>query len=172
MSPQQVLPVLIPLVILGVVALRASRPRKVRLEMLWIAPLLITFMIGMGVVFTPHRAPFTPVDYAVFVAAVAIGAGVGWMRAKTVRLTVDPATHEVTSSVSVIGLLIIGAVFAVRFGLRQAAGLEAQSLHMDPAIIEDGLLLLAAGLVVAQRVEIFIRAKRLIDAAAPVGVAA
>lgn len=172
MTPQQILPVLIPLVIIGIVALRASRPRKVRLEMLWIAPLLITALIGMGVVFTPHRAPFTPVDYAVFAAAIAVGAGIGWMRAKTVRLVVDPDTHNVTSSVSVVGLMIIGAVFVVRFGLRQAAGLEAQSLHMDPAVIEDGLLLLAAGLVVAQRVEIFIRARRLIEAAAPSGAAA
>ena len=128
--------------------------------------MIIVLLIGMGVAFTPHRAPFTALDYGVFLVALAVGAAGGWWRAKTVRLSVDPATREVTSTTSPIGLLIIAAVFAVRFGLRSAAGLEATWLHMDPAVIEDGLLLLAMGLVVAQRVEIFLRARRLLDGTA------
>lgn len=173
MTAQQVLPVLIPLAILAVVFMRARAPRRVRLELLWIAPTLIVALILAGVVFTPHRAAFGPVDYALFAVGAAVGAVVGWWRAKAVRLTVDPATHEVTSVTSPLGLLIIGAVFIVRFGLRSAAGVEAEALRVDPAVIGDAFLLLAAGLVVAQRVEIAVRARRLIAGArTPLGAAA
>ena len=167
MTPQQLLPVLIPLVVIGIVFLRARKPQRVRLEALWIAPLITIGMIGMGLAFTPHRGPFTPVDLLVFAVAVAAGAAVGWLRAKAVRLTVDPATHAVTSAVSPVGLAIVVAVFAVRFGLRSATGAEAGATGLDPAVIADAFLLLAAGLVVAQRVEIFLRARRLIALAQP-----
>ena len=162
MTPQQLLPVLIPLVVLGVVVLRARRPRRLQLSLLWIAPLLITAMIAMGIVFTPHRAPFGPADIALFAIAALVGGAIGWWRAKTVRLTVDPATREVMSTTSPIGLLIIGAVFIVRFGLRSMTGEEAELTHMDPAIIGDAFLALAAGIVVGQRIEVFIRTRRLL----------
>ena len=167
MTTQQLLPVLIPLVVLGIVFLRARRPRQVRLELLWISPLLITVLIGMGVYSTPHPAPFTAPDFGVFALAVAVGGGVDWLRAKAVKLAVDPQTHAVTSSTSPIGLVIIVAVFLVRFGLRSAAGAEGGASGLDPAVVADAFLLLAAGLVGGQRVEIFLRARRLIAAARP-----
>ncbi len=168
MTPQQLLPVIIPLVVLGIIFLRARRPRRVRLELLWIAPLVICALIAAGVVFTPHRAPFTPIDLAVFAAALAVGGGVGWLRAKAVTLSVDPATHEVTSATSPVGLLIIVAVFLVRFGLRSATTAEAGASGLDPTVIADAFLLLAGGLVVGQRTEIWIRARRLVAQAQPV----
>ena len=168
MTTQQLLPVLIPLVVLGLVFLRARRPRRVRLELMWIAPVVIVALIAAGVAFTPHRAAFTLVDFAVFALALAVGGAVGWLRAKAVRLTVDPATHELTSATSPIGLVIILAVFLVRFGLRSAAtGVQAGAAGLDPAVVADAFLLLAAGLVGGQRVEIAIRARKLIAAARP-----
>ncbi len=166
MTPQQIFPVVIPLVVLGLVFLRARRPQRVRLELLWIAPTIIVALIAAGVIFTPHR-PFTGLDLAVFVAALAVGGGIGWLRAKAVKLTVDPATHEVTSATSPVGLMIVLAVFLVRFGLRSATAAEASVSGLDPAVLADAFLLLAAGLVVGQRVEIAIRARRLIAAARP-----
>ena len=167
MTIQQLLPILIPLVVLGIVFLRARRARRVRLGLLWISPLVITVLILAGVATQPHRGPFTLLDGGVFLLAVAAGAGVGWFRAKAVKLTVDPQTHEVTSTTSPVGLVIIVAVFLVRSGLRSAAGVEAGASGLDPAVIADAFLLLAAGLVVGQRVEIFLRARRLISAAQP-----
>ena len=168
MTTQQLLPVLIPLVVLGLVFLRARRPRRVRLELMWIAPAVIVALIAAAVVFTPHPHAFTLVDFAVFAVALAVGGAVGWLRAKAVTLTVDPATHELTSATSPVGLVIILAVFLVRFGLRSATGAEAGAVGLDPAVIADAFLLLAAGLVVGQRVEIAVRARRLIAAARPV----
>ena len=168
MTLQQILPVLIPLVVLGIVFLRARRPQRVRLELLWIAPTVIVALIAAGVIFTPHRGPFTPLDFAVFAAALAVGGGIGWLRAKAVKLTVDPATHEVTSATSPVGLMIIVAVFLVRFGLRSATAAEAGVSGLDPAVIADAFLVLAAGLVVGQRVEIALRARQLIAAARPI----
>ncbi len=47
-DPRQVLPVLIPLLILGVVAMRRRKPQRIRIERLWITPVLMTALIGMG----------------------------------------------------------------------------------------------------------------------------
>ena len=82
MTAQQILPVLIPLAILAVVFMRARAPRRVRLELLWIAPTLIVALILAGVIFTPHRAAFGPLDYALFAVGAAAGAAVGWWRAR------------------------------------------------------------------------------------------
>ena len=167
MRTQDLISLAITLVIMAVIFVRASRPRRVRLNALWIAPLFILAAIAAGVAFTPHAAPFTPPDVALFAGATALGAAVGWWRAKAVRLSVDPATQAVTSTVSPVGLAIIAGVFVIRFGLRSAMGYGAGSLRMDPAVIGDAFLLLAGGLVVAQRTEIAIRARRLLAAASP-----
>lgn len=168
MRTQDLINLAVTLVILAVVFVRASRPRRVRMGALWIAPTLILLSIASGVAFTPHRAPFGPADYAVFVAAAALGAAVGWFRAKAVRLSVDPATQAVTSTVSPVGLAIIAGVFVIRFGLRSAMTSGAAPLRVDPVVIGDAFLLLAGGLVAAQRIEIAIRARRLLAAAQPV----
>ena len=163
--PQQLIQVLVPLAVLGIVFLRARRARRVRLELLWVTPVLITLLVTAGVVFTPHRAPFMAGDLVLFVAAATVGAIIGWFRAKAVRLSIDAATHDVSSTTSPLGLAIIMAVFIVRLGLRSAAQAQASTWRIDPAVVGDALLLLAVGLVIAQRVEVFLRAKRLLTQA-------
>jgi hypothetical protein len=78
---------------------------------------------------------------------------------------VDPQTHVLTSKTSPLGMLLILAIFAVRYALRSFGAQTAGVLHVSALEITDALMLLAAGLVCAQRLEIALRATRLLNAA-------
>jgi hypothetical protein len=56
-------------------------------------------------------------------------------------------------------MLLILALFAVRYGVRT---IGAETLHVSVLGVTDALMLLAVGLVCAQRLEIALRATRLV----------
>ena len=62
-------------------------------------------------------------------------------------------------------MLPLVAIFVVRFGLRGFMADHASYLHVSAAAITDVFLLLAVGLVCIQRLEIALRASRLLTEA-------
>lgn len=150
---------LVPLVIIAIVILRNSRERKVKVERLWISP---TILMIMTVVAFAANPPPGPVGVAIDMVAVALGAALGWWRGRASSFAINPETHEVTSRVSPVGMLLILGIFALRYVLRTVLGGEASALHLTAAEITDSFLLLAVGVVTTQRLEWFIRARRMI----------
>lgn len=150
---------IVPLIVIGLVILRNSRARRLRIETLWIAPLLILAMVGLAL--SQEGLP-TPAMMALDIVALIAGAALGWWRARFTHISVDPATHQLTSRASPLGMLIILAIFAVRYGIRAYAQQNAASLHLPVAAIADAALVISVGLVCAQRFEIFTRASRLL----------
>jgi hypothetical protein len=102
---------------------------------------------------------------AVDAAALGLGVLAGWWRARLTRITVDPGTHALTSKTSPLGMLLILAIFVVRNGVRSFGAETAGALHVSALQITDALMLLAVGLVCAQRLEIALRATRLLNEA-------
>ena len=160
--PQQVPPnaqamtLIVPLVVIGLVILRNSRARRLRIETLWIAPVMIIAMIGLSL--SQEGMP-SPLGIAVDVAGLAIGALVGWWRARFTHIEIDQETHQLTSRASPIGMLVILGVFALRYGLRMFA---AEGAGPYGLLATDALLVMTVGLVSAQRFELFTRASRLL----------
>jgi hypothetical protein len=150
---------LVPLVAVALVVLRNLRERKLRIERLWIAPLAIFALTALVLA---EQAPPGAALMTLDVAALAIGAFAGWWRGRFTRITVDPATHELTSKTSPVGMLLILALFAVRYALRSYGSETAGALHVSVAAVTDALMLLAVGLVCAQRLEIALRATRML----------
>jgi hypothetical protein len=150
---------LIPIAVIGLVILRNARARTLRMERLWIGPLLVVLLAGAGIAAAPPR---TEAAIVVDIVALAFGAVLGWWRGRASRFTVDPETHVVTSRVSPWGMVLILAIFALRYGLRSFLGGGATVLHLAAADLADAFLLLALGVVCAQRIEWFIRARRMI----------
>ena len=150
---------LIPLILLGVVILRNSRARRLRLERLWISPTIVIVLTA----WTFSQSPMpSPVGLAIDSLALGLGALLGWWRARASRFTIDPQTHVITSKVSPVGMLLILGIFALRYIVRSFATNEALVLHVSAIEITDSFLLLAVGLVSAQRIEWLIRARRLL----------
>jgi hypothetical protein len=71
-------------------------------------------------------------------------------------------THVITSKVSPFGMLLILGIFALRYLVRMAAPSEASVLHVTALDLTDSFLLMAVGLVSAQRIEWLIRARRML----------
>ena len=156
---------LIPIVIaMGLVILRNARARRLRIEAMWIAPVIIVALIGLNFYGESVRGGLnlTPVSIGLDVAAVAIGALLGWWRARFTHITIDPQTHELTSRASPVGLLVIMGILVLRTGIRTVAAQNAGALGQWGPPIADALLVMSVGLVCAQRLEIFTRASRLL----------
>lgn len=142
--------------------LRNARARTIRVERLWLSPAIVMVMtIAAFAANTPPSLWGVVLD----VAAVGVGALLGWWRGRASRFTVDPDTHVVTSRVSPAGMLLILGIFGVRYLLRSALGGESSSLHLTAAEVTDSFLLLAVGVVSAQRLEWWIRARKMIAGA-------
>ena len=158
-QPPGYLPYLIPLVVIALVILRNSRARRLRIETLWIAPVMILALVGLSM--SQEGTP-SPAMIAIDLVALAAGAALGWWRARFTHISVDPQTHQLTSRASPFGMLVILAVFAIRYGVRLYAEQNAATLHVPVNAIADAALVISVGLVCAQRLEIFTRASRLL----------
>jgi Na+/H+ antiporter NhaC len=151
-----------PVIAVAMIVLRNARRRRLKVERLWIAPLV--FLAITGLMFASQPPP-SPAFLVVDVAALALGALAGWWRGRLTRIAVDPQTHALTSKTSPLGMLLILAIFAARYGLRAFGAQTAGLLHVSVLEITDSLMLVAVGLVCAQRLEIALRATRLLNQA-------
>lgn len=152
----------VPLMVIGIVILRNARARKLRIERLWISPAII---MVMAILAFSQNPPPGLIGLLLDVVAVALGGLLGWWRGRASTFTIDPQTHVVTSKVSPLGMMLILRIFAVRYLLRGAVSGESSFLHLSAAEATDSFLLLAVGVVSAQRLEWWIRARRMIAAA-------
>jgi hypothetical protein len=59
-------------------------------------------------------------------------------------------------------MLVVLGIFAIRYALRIYAAQNAGALHMPVAAVADAALVISVGLVCAQRLEIALRASRLV----------
>lgn len=137
---------------------RMQRGRRLRIELLWVMPLLIGMMAVAMFAFTPVTTP----GVIVSLVALAIGALLGWQRARLVRIEVDPVTHELSQRESPLALLFLLGIVGLRALLRNLGAQEAAAFHLSALIVTDALVALAFGLVATQRLMLYRRARALI----------
>lgn len=161
MTPQQIqqfapLVVLIPIV--GIIIFRNLKPRPLRLELLWIRPAIIAAM-ACGFLFF---LPFPQQAYAIpaLIAAALLGAGLGFMRGRMVRVQVDPETHTAMSQSSPLGVLFILVIIGVKVFIRPEG---ASAVTPEARLITDALLLLGAGTVGVAGLEVWLRARKMVS---------
>lgn len=161
-DPQGAWAYVAPAIAVGLIVLRGVRARRLRVERMWIMPALVLTAVGVTLgLQPPHR--FSVLVIEVF--ALGVGLGLGWWRGRTTNITIDPATHDLTSRPSPIGMALIAGLFLVRFALKDYAAGHARELHVGAADIAEVFLLMAAGLICAQRLEMWIRARRILEQA-------
>ena len=153
--------VAVVLLVITIRILRSGKQRPLRLGALWIIPLVILVMAAMMLWQNPPHG----VTIAAMCAALAAGAAIGWHRGAMMRITVDPVTHSIQQSASPAALIFLLVLFAVRFGIREFAALEGAAWHIDANAVTDVLIAFAFGMLSMQRVEMFLRARRLLDEA-------
>jgi hypothetical protein len=135
-----------------------GRHRKLRLETLWIVPAILG---GLAVMTFATALP-SPLTLGLSLVALAIGSAVGWQRGRLMEIHVDPETHELNQRASLAGMLFLVAIIAVRFGGRMLIESGVLPVHADPRAVTDVLLSFAVGLIGVARLEMFLRARRLL----------
>ncbi|HTX50356.1 MAG TPA: DUF1453 domain-containing protein [Caulobacteraceae bacterium] len=152
---------LIPIaVVVGIVLLRNSRPRRLRIESLWILPVVYVLLLASSLAAAPP--PVTPVSIGLLALGFVLGAAIGWQRGRFTRIDIHPETHDLTSRQSMIGIVFILAIFAVRYGARDFLAANASSLHLPVVAALDALLVLAIAMLSVQRLEVWLRASRML----------
>jgi len=148
-------------VIIVVMALRMRRMGKMRplkLETLWVVPAIYLVVAVLMFVQLP------PTGWVAIAAAIGlvIGAGVGWQRGKMMHIHVDPETHALNQKASPAAIFVLSALILVRMAARSLLGQES---GVSPAMLTDPLIAFALGMFTLQRVEMYLRAKRLVEEA-------
>jgi uncharacterized membrane protein YdjX (TVP38/TMEM64 family) len=153
MSPTSMI---VALAVAAVVLLLRNRShRPLRLDRLWLRPVFVVIMAG--VFFSEFPPKFDLPTVGGVLLGLAAGVVIGWQRGRFMQIQVDPQTHAVTGRMSQLGMVFVLAVFAVRFLLRGAAIGPAAT-----AAVTDGLIVLSAGMMVTQQIEVTLRARRLL----------
>ncbi|NBB65628.1 DUF1453 family protein, partial [Pseudomonas sp. ODNR1LW] len=90
-----------------------------------------------------------------------LGGFAGWYRGKTITIEKEP-DGSLMAQASPLGLILLAALFAGRTALRSLIESHAAEWHLNAMAVTDAFLVFAMGLIVLQRVEIYIRAKRVL----------
>lgn len=146
-------------IIVVIMALRMrgmSKMRPLKLETLWIVPAMYAVVAALMFFSLP---PVGSVAIA-SLAGLAAGAAVGWQRGKMMHIEVDPETHALNQKASPAAMFFLIALIIVRAGARSVLGAES---HVSPAMLTDPLIAFALGMFTLQRVEMYLRAKRLLE---------
>jgi hypothetical protein len=146
-------------IIVVVMALRMrglSKMRPLKLETLWIVPGMYAVVAALMFFTLP------PVGWVAIasLAGLAAGAAVGWQRGKMMHIHVDPETHALNQKASPAAMFFLIALIVVRSGARSLLGADS---HVSPAMLTDPLIAFALGMFTLQRVEMYLRAKRLLE---------
>lgn len=156
---------LIPIVFaMAIVILRNSRARRLRIEAMWISPVIVVALIGLAL-WGESKAgrgglALTPINVGLDLGGLVLGALLGWWRARFTNITIDSVTHDLTSRASPLGMVVIMGILVLRTAVRTYAMDGALGEWAGP--VADALLVMSVGLVCAQRLEIYIRASRML----------
>lgn len=137
---------------------RMSAMRPLKLGGLWIVPAI--YLVVAALMFV--QLPPTGWVAIASAAGLMIGAGVGWQRGKMMHIHVDPETQALNQKASPAAMVFLIALVVVRMGAKSVLG---QQGGVSPAMLTDPLIAFALGMFTLQRVEMYLRAKRLLEEA-------
>lgn len=161
MNSQLVTQVSVYVVVAVLMIYRNTRPQKMSLTRMWVAPILFTAMTALAIwgAQQTNPAPAWTVGVAV-VVGLALGAPLGILRGKHtgVRATETPGVMYLDASWVVLALWL--GAFAVRAAVR---ALVPQGI--TATLVGDGLIVFAISTVVISYVEIYQKYRALEHAA-------
>jgi hypothetical protein len=156
---------LLPFIIIGVViALRLrsmSRERPLNLGTLWLVPVVYLLLVGSMLLALPP----TTAGWALVALGLLVGMVVGWHRGKLIRIDRNPETGKLMQRASPLAMLLLVALIVLKLGARAIFGDSAAGHPGSGAmLLTDAFLGFALGLLSATRLELYLRARRLLEA--------
>ena len=164
MSPQQYAPLLVILVLLPIILLRNRAPRTLRPKWMWVTPAVIVPLMGLALWGSSKQpgmdhTPFDAASWAILAVGLILGGVAGWWRGKMTTIE-KHADGTLKAQASPLGIILIIGLFVGRSALRSVLEPHAAAWHLNALAIADAFLLFVVGMIVVQRIEMFIRARR------------
>ena len=164
MAPQQYIPIIAVGVALVLILIRNRAPRTLRPQFLWVAPAIIIPLMGLaiwGTSMSPGavHTPFSAADWVVLAIGLILGGIAGWWRGKMTTIEKHP-DGTLTAQASPLGMILIVGLL---FGRRALSGFlepHAAALGLNATAVADAFLVFVIGMIVLQRLEMYIRARR------------
>lgn len=152
----------VTIVIVGLVMFRRIKSmgqlRPLKLETMWVVPAMYAVVAGLMFYSLPPRGWVGPAS----LVGLAIGAAVGWQRGKMMEIHVDLETHALNQKASPAAMFFLIALVVVRSGARTVLG---ETGNVSPAMLTDPLIAFALGMFSLTRLEMYLRAKRMLEEA-------
>jgi hypothetical protein len=164
MSPEVLIPLIVMAIVLPLVFLRNRRPRTLDPRRMWIMPAIMVPMMGLALWGTsmdpriPHVA-FDALAWAILAFGLVLGGAFGWWRGRMTTIE-KHADGTLKAQASPIGLILIIAVMLGRRALSAFLEPHAAEWGLNALAITDAFLLFVVGMIVMQRLEMFIRARK------------
>ena len=107
----------------------------------------------------------SPMGWGLMVAGLCVGVVVGWHRGKLIHIERNPDSGQLTQKASPLAMVLLLALIVLKLGARDIFGDTAATRPGSNAmLLTDAFLGFALGLLSATRLELYLRARRLIDA--------
>lgn len=155
----------LPFVVIAIVlALRfrsMNRERPLRIATLWIVPVIYLLIAGSMM----FAVPPSPLGWGLLALGLVIGIAVGWHRGKLIRIERDPDSGELRQRASPLAMLLLVALVVLKLGARAIFGETAVAHPGSSAmLLTDAFIGFALGLLSATRLELYLRARRILAA--------
>ena len=157
------LPIVIIVAIVGLRLRSMGSERPLRPSSLWVVPVVYALIAGsMLAALRPSAA-----GWALLLAGLVVGAAAGWHRGKLIRIDRDPVSGELRQKASPLAMLLLVALIVLKLGARAMFG-DAGAAHPSSGamLLTDAFIGFALGLLSATRLELYIRARRILADAA------
>lgn len=151
-------------IIAAVIAFRLrtmSRERPLKLGTLWIAP--VVYLLLMAWIL--FALPPTELGWGLLALGLVVGGVLGWHRGKLIRIDRNPESGELRQKASPLAMILLLALIVLKLGARAIFGETAAGHPASGAmLLTDGFIGFALGLLSATRLELYLRAQRLLAA--------
>ena len=165
MSPETYAPLIAIAIALPLILLRNRRPRTLHMKWMWVLPVLIVPLMGLalwGTSMDPtiDHTPFDAVSWVILTVGLILGGVAGWWRGRMTTIE-KHADGTLKAQASPVGLLLIVALLFGRRALNAWLEPHAAEWGLNALAIADAFLVFVVGMIVVQRIEMFIRARRI-----------
>jgi len=166
MTPQQYMPLIGIAVALGIILLRNQKPRPLNLQWMWVMPVVIVIAIGFGIwgmSMAPgmSHTPFDALAWIIVAVGLLLGCAAGWWRGRMVTIEKEP-DGSLKARSSPLGLILIVLLMLGRQALRPWLETHATDWHVNALAVQDAFMVFVVGMIVMQRIEMYLRARRIL----------
>jgi hypothetical protein len=167
---QLFLPILILLPVLYFRMRKMTKAQPLKLRQLWFRPAIILAVTAL-VLFAPQPGQhvarhFMTQDWIWLALAAAFGGVAGWYWGRTMAIEVHPEDGTLMVTGGQAAIVVMAVLILLRLGLRAGLAVEGQAWHLDVLLLSDASIVFTAALFMVRSIEMYLRAKRVMQATA------